>query len=92
MSEWKVLAQGSGGIYISRCPGGRIHLNYGDMSLRFSEQDFRAFANVVWRAAANLGGLQLPPRLAGANLDEPQPQQWLASLARGDYTFTFSNN
>ena len=91
MSGWKVIAQGSAGVRISRCPGGRIHLNCGDVTLRFSKEDFSAFADVVGRAAANLGGFQLPLRSA-ANLDELQLQQWLAALSRGEYTFTFSNN
>lgn len=92
MSGWKALAQGSAGVGISRCPGGRIHVNCGDVTLRFSKEDFRAFADVVGRAAANLGGFQLPLWVAGANLDELQLEQWLAALSRGEHTFTFSNN
>ena len=78
MSEWKVLAQGGEGAGISRCPGGHIHLDYGNVTLRFTEENFRAFATMVGRAAANLGGVQLP--------------QGLAALLRGKNVIVFSSN
>ena len=59
MQGWKVLAQGGEGAAISRCPGGHIHLDYGHLTLRFTEEDFRAFATMVGQAAANLGGTPL---------------------------------
>ncbi|MGC9336248.1 MAG: hypothetical protein ACP5JJ_19065 [Anaerolineae bacterium] len=64
MGRWKVLAQEGDGIRISRCPGGHIHLDYGSLSLRFTEEDFRAFSAVVTRAAAALDGMPLPQGLA----------------------------
>ena len=56
MQGWKVLAQGGEGATISRCPGGHVHLDYGNVTLRFTEEDFRAFADMVGRAAAALDG------------------------------------
>ncbi len=64
MSEWKVLAQGGESAGINRCPAGHIHLDYGNVSLRFTEEDFRAFAAMVGQAAANLDGTPLPKGLA----------------------------
>ena len=64
MQGWKVLAQGGEGARISRCPGGHIHLDYGNVTLRFTEEDFRAFAAMVGQAAANLDGAQLLKGLA----------------------------
>ncbi|MGA9350786.1 MAG: hypothetical protein WBW48_18555 [Anaerolineae bacterium] len=64
MSEWKVLARGGEGAGISRCPGGHIHLDYGNVTLRFTEEGFRAFAAMVGQAAANLGGTPLLKGLA----------------------------
>jgi hypothetical protein len=64
MQEWKVLAQGGEGARISRCPAGHIHLDYGNVTLRFTEEDFRAFAAMVGRAAANPDGAQLLKGLA----------------------------
>ncbi len=54
MRGWKVLAQGGEGAEISRCPGGHIHLTYGNMTLHFTEADFRTFAAMVEQAEANL--------------------------------------
>jgi hypothetical protein len=59
MQGWKVLAQGGEGIGVSRCPGGHVHLDYGNLTLRFTEEDFRAFAAIVGRAAAALDGTPL---------------------------------
>lgn len=50
MSTYKGLAQGSTAVGISRCSGG-IHLNHGDVSLRFLEQDFRVFADDAGRGS-----------------------------------------
>jgi len=92
MSGWEVLAQGSAGIVISRCPGGRIHLNIGDVSMRFSEHDFRGLADVVGQAAAKLRGSQLPQRVAATSHDDVQLQQWLATISGREYKVTFSSN
>lgn len=59
MQGWKVLAQGGEGAGISRCPGGHIHLTYGNVTLHFTEADFRAFAAMVEQAEANLDGIPL---------------------------------
>ncbi len=78
MQGWKVLAQGGEGARISRCPGGLIHLDYGNVTLRFTEEDFRAFAAMVGQAAANLDGARLP--------------KGLAALPEGKDTIVFSKN
>jgi hypothetical protein len=57
MSGWKVLAQGGEGFRISRCPGGRVHLDYGNLTLHFTEDDFYHFAATVGQAAAALDGM-----------------------------------
>lgn len=59
MEGWEVLAQGSEGIRISRCPGGHIHLDYGNVSLRLTEAGFRALTARVGEAATKLGGSRL---------------------------------
>ncbi|TEU15725.1 MAG: hypothetical protein E3J21_12380 [Anaerolineales bacterium] len=69
MQEWKVLAQGGEGARISRCPAGHIHLDYGCVTLRFTEEDFRAFAAMVARAATNLDGTPLLKGLAALPKD-----------------------
>ena len=56
MQEWKVLAQRGESAAISRCPGGHIHLDYGNVTLRFSEEEFGAFAAIVEEARANQDG------------------------------------
>jgi|GEM_PF-3362559 len=78
MQGWKVLARGGDGARISRCPGGLIHLDYGNVTLRFTEKNFRAFATMVGRAAANLCGVQLA--------------RGLAALSRDRDTIVFSSN
>ncbi len=65
-----MLAQGGEGVGISRCPGGHIHLNYGNVSLHFTEEDFRAFAAMVGRAVANLDGTSLLKGLAALPEDK----------------------
>jgi len=78
MQGWKVLAQGGEGARISRCPAGHIHLDYGHVTLRFTEEAFRAFAAMVGQAAANLDGT---PLLKG-----------LAALPEDKDTIVFSKN
>lgn len=56
MDGWEVLAQGGEGIRISRCPGGHVHLDFGNLSLRFTEEGFRAFAAAAEEAVSKLGG------------------------------------
>ncbi len=78
MSEWKVLTRGGDGARISRCPGGLIHLDYGNVTLRFTEKNFRAFATMVGRAVANLDAARVP--------------KGLATLSAGKDTIVFSRN
>ncbi len=59
MQGWKVLARGREGAGIGRCPGGHIHLDYGNVTLRFTKEDFHIFAAMVGRAAAKLDGTPL---------------------------------
>ena len=63
MQKWKVLAQEGEGVVISACPAGHIHLDYGQVTLRFSKEEFRTFAAMVGRAVANLDGAPLLKRL-----------------------------
>ena len=42
---------------ISRCPAGHIHLDYGNLTLRFEQDEFLAFARMVAEAAARLQGV-----------------------------------
>ena len=56
MQEWKVLAQRGESGRISRCPGGHIHLDYGNVTLRLGKEEFGAFAAMVQEARANLDG------------------------------------
>ena len=59
MQGWKVLAQGDPGNSIQQCPAGHVHLDYGNLSLRFSSDEFLTFAVWVARAAATLSGSPL---------------------------------
>ena len=59
MQGWKMLAQSDQGNSIQQCPAGHIHLDYGNLSLRFSSEEFQTFAVWVARAAANLSGSPL---------------------------------
>lgn len=64
MSRWEVLARSGEGAGIVRCPGGLIHLHHGNVTVRFTKEDFRAFAVMVQKAAATLDGAQLLKGLA----------------------------
>ncbi len=70
MEGWEVLAQKDDGIRISRCPGGHIHVDYGNVSLRFTEESFRAFAATAAEASAKLGGSPLLKGLTVVTKDE----------------------
>jgi hypothetical protein len=78
MSGWKMLARRGKNAAISRCPGGRVHLDYGNVTLRFNEEDFRAFAAMVEEAKANQDGTL--------------PFTGLMALSTGKYVIAFSNN
>ncbi len=54
---WRRLARGRVDAHgISRCPGGHIHLDYDNLTLRFDSDEFLAFAQMVAEAAARLRG------------------------------------
>ncbi len=55
MGEWKMLAQGQPGNSIQQCPAGHVHMDYGNLTLRFSTEEFLAFAVWVMKGAAALG-------------------------------------
>ncbi len=68
MQGWKILAQDRQGDSIQQCPAGHIHLDYGNLTLRFRREEFLAFAAWVGEAAANLSGIPL------ASLPESWPR------------------
>jgi hypothetical protein len=49
------------GDMVARCPAGHIHLDYGNFSLRFGDDEFLVFARMVTEAAARIQGLPWPP-------------------------------
>ena len=54
---WTPLARGEhDSDAINRCPGGHIHLDYGNLTIRFQRGEFLAFARMVAIAAARLTG------------------------------------
>ena len=54
---WTPLARGEqDSEAINRCPGGHIHLDYGNFTVRFQRDEFLAFARMVAMAAARLTG------------------------------------
>lgn len=60
---WTFLAHGEQVNYtISRCPGGHIHLDYDNLTVRFQREDFLAFTRMVAEAAMRLQGVS--PNLA----------------------------
>ena len=78
MQTWKVLAQRGKSAAISRCPGGHIHLDYGNITLRFSGEEFGVFAAMVEEARANQDGTPL--------------STWLIAPSIGRGAVGFSNN
>jgi len=58
---WTSLARGEHeSDAINRCPGGHIHLDYGNFTVRFQRDEFLAFARMVAEAAARLTGATRP--------------------------------
>ncbi len=56
-SGWTPLARGEiEGDEINRCPGGHIHLDYGNLSIRFERDEFLVFTRMVLEAATRLTG------------------------------------
>ncbi|HEU0139720.1 MAG TPA: hypothetical protein VFQ79_08420 [Bryobacteraceae bacterium] len=74
MTEWEVLARGENGIGVNRCPEGHIHveLEQGELTLRFDEARFLAFARIVAIAAAAVAGHE--PVSPAAK--RPEGRQW----------------
>ena len=60
---WTFLARGEQeNDTIARCPGGHIHVDYGNLTVRFQRDEFLAFARMVAEAAARLQGVS--PKMA----------------------------
>ena len=56
---WIFLARGKDeNGTISRCPAGHIHVDYGNLTLRFERDEFPAFARMVAEADARLQAVQ----------------------------------
>ena len=54
--RWTIFARGEDkDDRIARCPGGHIHLDYGNLTIRFHDDEFIAFARMVVKAAARMG-------------------------------------
>ncbi len=48
---------------INRCPAGHVHLDYGNVTVRFQHDEFLAFARMVIAAAQQLTGNKPPAAL-----------------------------
>ena len=59
MQGWKMLAQSDQGNNIQQCPAGHVHLDYGNLTLRFSSDEFLTFSVWVAKAAARLSNSPL---------------------------------
>ena len=56
--DWTFLARGEQeNDAVARCPSGHIHLDYGNLTVRFYPDEFLAFARMVAEAAARLQGV-----------------------------------
>ncbi len=52
---WTFLARGDQvNDMIARCPGGHIHVDYGNLTIRFQQEEFLAFSRMVAEAADQL--------------------------------------
>ncbi len=58
MSGWQVLARGDGGISVSRCPEGHIHLDLGAgfVTIRLNEPQFISLAQMIAQALTGMSG------------------------------------
>lgn len=55
---WTFLARGEQeNDSIARCPAGHIHVDYGNLTVRFQPDEFLAFARMVAEAAMHLQGV-----------------------------------
>jgi hypothetical protein len=66
---WTQLARGEqNNDAVNRCPAGHVHLDYGNVTIRFERDEFLAFAHMVTEAANRLiGSTQrstMPPQAA----------------------------
>ncbi len=58
---WTQLAHGEQDHdAINRCPAGHVHLDYGNVTIRFERDEFLAFAQMVTDAANQLTGNRRP--------------------------------
>jgi hypothetical protein len=57
--EWRKLGEWKDKGIITRCPGGKIHLSYNNLTLHFDQAEFLEFARVVNEAAVTLSGSKL---------------------------------
>ena len=54
---WTPLARGEQNHdAVNRCPAGHVHLDYGNVTIRFERAEFLAFAQMVTEAANRLTG------------------------------------
>lgn len=54
-ADWRLLSRGEQEHdEVSRCPAGHIHLDYGNLSVRFQPDEFLAFVQMLDEAAAHL--------------------------------------
>ncbi len=52
---WTQLARGEqNNDAVNRCPAGHVHLDYGNVTIRFERDEFLAFAQMVTEAANRL--------------------------------------
>ena len=52
---WTSLARGEqNNNAVNRCPAGHVHLDYGNVTIRFERDEFLAFAQMVTAAADRL--------------------------------------
>lgn len=66
-SGWTPLARGKQDHdAVNRCPAGHVHLDYGNVTIRFERAEFLAFAQMVIEAADRLTG--------GTRPSTPPPQ------------------
>lgn len=72
LPRWTIFARGEREQdRIARCPGGHIHLDYGNLTVRFHDDEFSAFARMIVEAATRLGGTTRLPLTAPRDLDSP---------------------
>jgi len=53
---------------VARCPASHIHLDYGNLTVRFRDGEFLTFARMVAEAAARIQGVAPPAQVARPEL------------------------